>query len=104
MVKVEEAIEQGIEVVGECCYWNQYTSPYEIMGPPISHAMVQLKIWKCMVKTEPRRAFAEIAVSTRKWANMNEKAYFYDKPMTFDDYHGKTVVHGLFTYWVLSSD
>jgi acetyl-CoA acetyltransferase len=30
---------------------------------------------------------ANIAVSTRKWANMNEKAFFYDTPMTFDEYH-----------------
>ena len=34
-----------------------------------------------------REAMANIAVSTRKWANMNEKAYFYDRPATFDDYH-----------------
>ena len=27
-----------------------------------------------------REAMANIAVSTRKWANMNEKAYFYDRP------------------------
>ena len=39
------------------------------------------------VVVRTRQALAEIAVSTRKWANMNEKAYFYDKPMTFDDYH-----------------
>jgi acetyl-CoA acetyltransferase len=34
-----------------------------------------------------REAMANIAVSTRKWANMNEKAFFYDTPMTFDEYH-----------------
>ena len=33
-----------------------------------------------------RQALAEIAVSTRKWALKNPKAYMKD-PMTFDDYH-----------------
>ena len=27
-----------------------------------------------------------IAVNTRKWANLNPRATFYDRPMTFDDY------------------
>jgi acetyl-CoA acetyltransferase len=34
-----------------------------------------------------RQAMAEIAVATRKWANLNEKAFFYETPMTFDEYH-----------------
>ena len=33
-----------------------------------------------------RNALAEIAVSTRKWALLNPKAYIQD-PMSFDDYH-----------------
>ena len=33
-----------------------------------------------------RQALAEIAVSTRKWAQLNPKAMMQD-PMTFDDYH-----------------
>ena len=33
-----------------------------------------------------RQALAEIAVSTRKWALMNPKAYMKE-PMSFDDYH-----------------
>ncbi|MCH7907650.1 MAG: thiolase, partial [Chloroflexi bacterium] len=28
-----------------------------------------------------------IAISTRKWANKNPRAFFYDTPMTFDEYH-----------------
>ena len=34
-----------------------------------------------------RQAMAEIAVSTRKWANLNPKAVMHDTPMSFDDYH-----------------
>ena len=30
---------------------------------------------------------AEIAVATRKWANLNPKAVMQDTPMTFEDYH-----------------
>jgi acetyl-CoA acetyltransferase len=30
---------------------------------------------------------AEIAVATRKWANLNPKALMYDTPMSFDEYH-----------------
>src|SRR5439155_16260474 len=33
-----------------------------------------------------RQAFAEIAVATRKWAQMNQKAMMRDA-MTFEDYH-----------------
>ena len=33
-----------------------------------------------------RQALSEIAVSTRKWAPLNPKAYMRD-PMSFDDYH-----------------
>ena len=30
---------------------------------------------------------AKIALQTRKWANLNPKAYFYDKKMSEEDYH-----------------
>jgi len=29
----------------------------------------------------------EIAVGQRKWANLNQRATMYDRPLTFDDYH-----------------
>ena len=66
---------------------DQYTSPYGIMGPPINYAMAARKYMEMYGEDRTRQALAEIAVSTRKWANMNEKAYFYDKTMSFDDYH-----------------
>ena len=34
-----------------------------------------------------RQGLAEIAVATRKWANLNPKAVMHDTPMSFDDYH-----------------
>ena len=33
-----------------------------------------------------RQAMAEVAVATRKWAQLNPKAYMKDD-MSFDDYH-----------------
>ena len=34
-----------------------------------------------------RQGMAEVAVATRKWANLNPRAYFKDVPMSFDEYH-----------------
>lgn len=34
-----------------------------------------------------RQGMAEVAVATRKWANLNPKAYFNDRTMSFDEYH-----------------
>ncbi|KAA1301569.1 MAG: thiolase [SAR202 cluster bacterium] len=65
----------------------QYEAPYGIIGPPISYAMAARRYMHEYGEDRTRQAMAEIAVSTRKWANMNPKAYFYDKPATFDDYH-----------------
>ena len=65
----------------------QYEAPYGIIGPPISYAMAARRYMHEYGEDRTRQAMAEIAVSTRKWANMNPMAYFYDKPATFDDYH-----------------
>ena len=65
----------------------QYESPYGIIGPPIAYSMAASRYMHQYGEDRTREAMANIAISTRKWANMNEKAYFYDTPMTFDDYH-----------------
>ena len=65
----------------------QYESPYGIIGPPISYAMAASNYMHRYGEDRSRQAFAEIAVSTRKWANLNPRAYFYDRPLTFDEYH-----------------
>lgn len=65
----------------------QYESPYGIMGPPISYAMACRRYMHQYGEDRARQAMAEIAVSTRKWANLNPKAYFHDRPLSFDEYH-----------------
>ncbi len=65
----------------------QYEAPYGIIGPPVSYAMAARRYMHEYGEDRTRQAMAEIAVSTRKWANLNPMAYFYDKPVTFEDYH-----------------
>ena len=65
----------------------QYEAPYGIIGPPVSYAMAARRYMHQYGEDRTRQAMAEIAVSTRKWANLNPMAYFYDKPTSFDDYH-----------------
>ena len=65
----------------------QYEAPYGILGPPISYSMAARRYMHTYGEDRTRQALAEIAVSTRKWANMNEMAYMKDEPMSFDDYH-----------------
>ncbi len=65
----------------------QYEYPYGIIGPPISYAMAASNYMHRYGKDRTRQALAEIAVSTRSWANLNPKAYFHDRPLNFDEYH-----------------
>ena len=65
----------------------QYEAPYGIMGAPIGYSLAANRYMHQYGEDRTREAMANIAVSTRKWANMNEKAFFYDTPMTFDEYH-----------------
>ena len=64
----------------------QYDMPYGIIGPPVNYAMAASRYMHQYGEERTRQALAEIAVSTRKWAQMNPKAMMRD-PMTFDDYH-----------------
>lgn len=64
----------------------QYEQPYGIMGPPINYAMACTRYMHQYGEDRTRQALAEIAVSTRKWAQLNPRALMRD-PMTFDDYH-----------------
>ncbi len=65
----------------------QYEYPYGIIGPPVSYALACRRYMHEYGEDRTRQAMAEIAVSTRKWANLNPKAYFYDRPLSFDEYH-----------------
>ncbi|HEX5370808.1 MAG TPA: acetyl-CoA acetyltransferase [Dehalococcoidia bacterium] len=64
----------------------QFETPYGIIGPPISYGMACTNYMSRYGEDRTRQALAEIAVSTRKWALMNPKAYMKE-PMSFDDYH-----------------
>jgi acetyl-CoA acetyltransferase len=65
----------------------QYEYPYGIIGPPVSYALACRRYMHEYGEDRTRQAMAEIAVSTRKWANLNPKAYFHDRPLSFDEYH-----------------
>ncbi len=66
---------------------SQYERPYGIIGPPASYSMACNRYMHRYGEDRTRQALAEIAVATRKWANLNPRAYFQDRPATFDDYH-----------------
>ncbi len=65
----------------------QYEAPYGLVGQPVNYSMACTRYMHEYGEDRTRQAMAEIAVSTRKWANLNPKAVMYDTPMTFDDYH-----------------
>jgi acetyl-CoA acetyltransferase len=64
----------------------QYDAPYGIIGPPVNYSMAAARYMHQYGEDRTRQALAEIAVSTRKWAQLNPKAMMRD-PLTFDDYH-----------------
>jgi len=65
----------------------QYESPYGIIGAPINYSIACSRYMHEYGEDRTRQAMAEIAVATRKWANLNPKAVMQDTPMSFDDYH-----------------
>jgi acetyl-CoA acetyltransferase len=64
----------------------QFETPYGILGAPINYAIACSRYMHQYGEDRTRQALAEIAVATRKWAQMNPKAMMRD-PMSFDDYH-----------------
>ena len=64
----------------------QFESPYGFIGAPVEYAMACRRYMHEYGEERTRQGLAEIAVSTRKWALMNPKAYMKD-PVSFDDYH-----------------
>ena len=65
----------------------QYEAPYGLVGQPINYSMACTRYMHEYGEDHTRQGMAEIAVSTRKWANLNPKAVMHDTPMSFDDYH-----------------
>ena len=66
---------------------SQYEAPYGMIGPPVNYAMACNRYMHEFGEERARQGMAEIAVSTRKWANLNPKAAMHDTTMTFDEYH-----------------
>ena len=65
---------------------QQFEVPYGIVNAPVAYALAARRYMHIYGEERARRAMAEIAVSTRKWAMLNPKAYMRDS-MSFDDYH-----------------
>lgn len=63
-----------------------YEMPYGMIGMPINYSMAATRYMHLYGEDRTRQAMAEIAVSTRKWAQLNPKAAMREH-MTFDDYH-----------------
>jgi acetyl-CoA acetyltransferase len=63
-----------------------FESPYGLIGAPINYAVACSRYMHVYGEERTRQAMAEIAVATRKWAQMNPRAMMRD-PMSFDDYH-----------------
>ena len=65
----------------------QFESPYGLIGAPVNYAMAARRYMHMYGEDYTRQGMAEVAVATRKWANLNPKAYFNDREMSFDEYH-----------------
>ena len=65
---------------------QQYETPHGFIGPPVNYALACTRYMHQYGEDRTRQALAEIAVSTRKWAQLNPKAMMRE-PMSFDDYH-----------------
>lgn len=65
----------------------QYEAPFGIIGPPITYALACNRYMHQYGEERTRKGMAEIAVATRRWANLNPKAYMHAEKMAFDDYH-----------------
>ena len=67
--------------------YSQYEAPYGIIGAPINYSLACARYMHLFGEDRTRQGMAEIAVATRKWANLNPKAMMHDTPMSFDEYH-----------------
>jgi acetyl-CoA acetyltransferase len=77
---------QGVSgeiVTSDLIHWSWYI-PFGLMTPT---SWVALMTQRYMYETGcPREALAQVAVSTRKHAVNNPNAFFYNKPLGFDEY------------------
>ena len=71
----------GLDLAGP-----QFETPYGLIGPPVNYAMACSRYMHLYGAERAREGMAEIAVATRKWAQLNPKAMMRE-PMSFEDYH-----------------
>lgn len=64
---------------------GQFEGPWGIRGAPSGFSIPVLQHFARYGTT--RDHLAEVAVATRKWANLNPRAYMHGKQMSFEDYH-----------------
>ena len=64
----------------------QYEEPYGFVIEPHAYGVACSRYMHEFGQERTQNALAEIAVSTRKWAQLNPKAMMHD-PMTIQDYH-----------------
>ena len=69
----------------------QYESPYGLMIPPHRYALACSRYMHEFGQERTRTAMGEIAVATRKWAQLNPKALMKE-PMTMEDYHDSRLI------------
>lgn len=65
----------------------QYEAPYGLVGQPINYSMACTRYMHEYGEERTRQGMAEIAVATRKWANLNPRAAMHDTTMSFEEYH-----------------
>lgn len=65
---------------------TQYEDPYGFMIAPHAYSLACSRYMNEFGEKKTRDALGEIAVATRKWAQLNPKAFIQD-PMTIKDYH-----------------
>ena len=70
---------------------SQYEHSYGLVIPPHTYAMACSRYMHEFGQERTQNALAEIAVSTRKWAQLNPKALNRD-PMTLQDYHESRLI------------
>ena len=70
---------------------SQYEHPYGFVIEPHPYALAASRYMSEFGQERTQNALGEIAVSTRKWAQLNPKALMQD-PMTLQDYHESRLI------------
>jgi acetyl-CoA acetyltransferase len=64
---------------------GQFEGPWGVRGAPSGFSIPVLQHFATYGTSKDH--LAEVAVATRKWANLNPRAFMHDKTMSFEDYH-----------------